>query len=30
MRSRTAKLVPSLLAEVSVVGLLALTGEAQH
>jgi hypothetical protein len=30
MRSRTVKLVPSLLAAVPVLGLLALTGEAQH
>jgi len=30
MRSRTVKLVPSLLALVPALGLLALTGKAQH
>jgi hypothetical protein len=30
MRSRTVELVPSLLAVGPVLGLLALTGKAQH
>jgi hypothetical protein len=30
MRSKAAKLVPSVLAAVPVLGLLALTGKAQH